>query len=79
MELNDIYKFANAINEGIMKGEIDKEILNDMSIKVKVAPNILYGIDKEFYRMSHDDSIEGFEHTNKVVAKINAITFEIVS
>lgn len=75
MELNSVYTLANVINESIMKGELDKSILEDLIIDIKVAPNILYGIDKEFYRLSHEDSTEGFKHTNKVNAKINAINF----
>ena len=75
MELNSVYTLANVINESIMKNVLDKSILNDMVLTIKVAPNILYGIDKEFYRMSHDDNIEGFIHKDKVLAKINAINF----
>lgn len=75
MELKNVYTIANSINESIMKGELDKSVLNDLVMTVKVAPNILYGIDKEFYRISHNDTTEGFKHTNKVVAKIDSINF----
>ena len=79
MELNDAYLLANVLNEKINDGTLDKEILNNIAINVNVSPSILYGIDKEFYRISHDDSTEGFKHTAKVMARIDNVHFEFSS
>ena len=70
MNLDNIYAISNAINEQIIQGKIKKEQLEDMYIHIQVNPDILYGIDKEFYRLSHDDSTEGFEHKSEIKVKI---------
>ena len=56
MELRHIYKLSDIINESILENKIPKEILKDTVINVKVSPTTLYGIDKEFYRLTHDNS-----------------------
>lgn len=78
MELNDVYSIANAINESIMKGDIKPKTLEDFTIEVKVSPTILYGIDKEFYRLSHENDVSGFEHGDEVNAVIDNIKFRFV-
>lgn len=75
MELNDAYILSNIINEKINEGVLDKSVLDNLTVGVAVTPTILYGIDKEFYRISHDDSLEGFKHAPKVFAKIDGINF----
>ena len=75
MNLDNIYAISNAINEQIIQGKIKKEQLEDMYIQVN--PDILYGIDKEFYRLSHDDSTEGFEHKSEVKVKLDNVNFII--
>ena len=44
---------------------------------IKFITDILYGIDKEFYRLSHDDSTEGFEHKSEIKVKIDNVNFII--
>lgn len=75
MELNDAYLIANVLNEKINDGTLNKDILNNITININVSPSILYGIDKEFYRISHEDSMEGFKHTSKIMARIDNINF----
>lgn len=75
MELNDAYLLTNILNEKINDGTLNKELLNNITIVVNVTPSILYGIDKEFYRISHEDSMEGFKHTQKVAARIDNVNF----
>ena len=41
-------------------------------------PTVFYGIDKEFYYMTHNNSYEGFVHSEMVNAKINGVKFNIV-
>ena len=77
MNLDNIYAISNAINEQIIQGNIKKEQLEDMYIHIQVNPDILYGIDKEFYRLSHDDSTEGFEHKSEIKVKLDSVNFII--
>ena len=48
-----------------------------MYIHIQVNPDILYGIDKEFYRLSHDNSTEGFEHKSEIKVKLDSVNFII--
>lgn len=75
MDLNNVYALTNSINEEVVKGNLNKNDLNDIVISVLVEPNILYGIDKEFYRISHEGSSDGFTHTSEVRAKLDRINF----
>lgn len=75
MGLDEVYVLATILNDKINDGTLTKDILKDISIKINVTPSVLYSIDKEFYRISHNDSIEGFKHTNKVEAKIDNVSF----
>ena len=77
MNLDNIYAISNAINEQVIQGKIKKEQLEDMYIHIQVNPDILYGIDKEVYRLSHDDSTEGFEHKSEIKVKIDNVNFII--
>ena len=77
MNLDNIYAISNAINEQVIQGKIKKEQLEDMYIHIQVNPDILYGIDKEFYRLSHDDSTEGFEGRSEIDVKLDGVKFII--
>lgn len=79
MELNDIYKISNAINDKIEQGELHKKVLGDLTIVVQVKPTILHGIDKEFYKLTHEGDTNGFVHSEEVNAVIDGIKFKIVS
>lgn len=76
MDLNNVYSVVNILNEAVVKGVIEKKVLKEMTISVNVSPSILFGIDKEFYKMSHDNSLDGFVHTNKVYATIDNVRIE---
>lgn len=78
MDLDSAYQIANILNEKIMEGIIDKTLLSQFVITVKVSPEKLYGIDKEFYRISHDGDLENFEHSNEVSATIDGVKFNFV-
>ena len=79
MELRHLYMIANAINEEIRIKTIPKDAKADMEITVEVTPTTFYGIDKEFYYMTHNNSYEGFEHSKKLVtATIDGIKFNIM-
>ena len=79
MELRHIYKLSDIINESILENKIPKEILKDTVINVKVSPTTLYGIDKEFHRLTHDNSDEGFKHSDTVEATISNVHFKITT
>lgn len=79
MELRHIYGIANAINKAF-EDEGWKDNRDDLMISVMVSPTTHYGIDKEFYRQTHDGSIEGFERSDELIfANIDGIVFKIVN
>lgn len=78
MELKDIYSFADAIIEKVEKGEINQDVLKDIVVDIKVPPHILYGIDKEFYRITHNGNTIDFKHMEEINVKLyNLIQFKI--
>jgi len=77
MELRHIYKLADVINEAILEEKLPKEIRNDISIVVNVSPTTVYGIDKEFYRLTHNDNDDGFVHSKDIDATISNVKFNI--
>lgn len=77
MELRHIYKISEIMNESIMKEKLPKEVLSDMTINIKVSPSTLYGIDKEFYCLTHNNSDEGFVHGGSIDAVIGNVKFNI--
>lgn len=81
IDLNTIYTIAAAINELGEKGEVDfRDIDNSMVIGLEVSPSIHYGIDKEFYRTTHDGSDDGFEHLDAPIdAAICGVRFVITT
>ena len=80
MELRDLYKLSELIKENVDNGNLPKEILTDMNITLQFNPQTYYGIDKEFYYMTHNKSYEGFVHSeNLVTATVNSVKFNILS
>lgn len=77
MELRHIYKLADIINENILTDKLPKSILTDLSITVDVSPTTSYGIDKEFYRMTHNNNEKGFVHSKNIDATISGVSFNI--
>lgn len=77
MELRHIYKLADIIKESVLNEKLPKSVLNDMTITVNVSPTTSYGIDKEFYRLTHNDSEEGFTHSKNIDATISGVSFSI--
>ena len=77
MELRHIYKLADIINESILEEKLPKDVRNDITIVVNVSPTTAYGIDKEFYRLTHDNSDEGFVHSKDIDASISNVKFSI--
>ena len=79
MELRHLYKLSESIKENVDNGNLPKEILTDMEISLQFNPQTYYGIDKEFYYMTHNKSYEGFVHSeNLVTATVNSIKFNIL-
>ena len=79
MELRDLYKLSELIKENVDKGNLPKEILTDMEISLLFNPPTYYGIDKEFYYMTHNNSYEGFTHSEDLVtATVNGVKFNIL-
>ena len=75
-----MYKLSELIKENVDKGNLPKEILTDMEISLRFNPPTYYGIDKEFYYMTHNNSYEGFVHSeNLVTATVNSVKFNILS
>lgn len=77
MELRHLYALSEMINEKIEKEELPLDILDKMEIKMVFSPTTFYGIDKEFYYLTHNSSYEGFVHSEVVNAKINGVKFNI--
>ena len=79
MELRHLYKLSELIKENVDNGNLPKEILTDMEISLQLNPQTYYGIDKEFYYMTHNKSYEGFVHSeNLVTATVNSVKFNIL-
>lgn len=79
MELRHLYKLSEIICEKIDSGELPKELKEDMEISMEFIPTTFYGIDKEFYYMTHNNSYDGFVHSQDLVtAKVNGIKFNIL-
>ncbi len=79
MELRHLYTLSESICEKISKEQLPEDILEDMEIRVFVPSLIFYGIDKEFYYITHNNSYNGFVHSDVVNAKINGVNFVILS
>ena len=79
MELRHLYALSEMINDKIGKNELPMDILDKMEIKMMFSPTTFYGIDKEFYYLTHNNSYEGFVHSEVVNAKINGVKFNIQS
>ena len=80
MELRDLYKLSELIKENVDNGNLPQEIVKDMEISLQFNPSTYYGIDKEFYYMTHNNSYEGFVHSeNLVTATVNSVKFNILS
>jgi hypothetical protein len=77
MELRHLYTLSEMINDKIGKNELPMDILDKMEIKMIFSPTTFYGIDKEFYYLTHNSSYEGFVHSEVVNAKINGVKFNI--
>ena len=78
MELRHIYTLSEMIREKIDKEELPKEVMDKMEIIMKFTPTTFFGIDKEFYYLTHDNSYDGFVHSEVVNATINGIKFKIL-
>lgn len=74
-----MYKLSELIKENVDKGNLPKDILKDMEISLLFNPPTYYGIDKEFYYMTHNNSYEGFVHSEDLVtATVNGVKFNIL-
>ena len=78
MGLRDLYTLSETIRDKINNDDLPEEILDKMEIKMVFKPTVFYGIDKEFYYMTHNNSYEGFVHSEMVNAKINGVKFKII-
>lgn len=78
MELRHIYTLSELIREKIDKDDLPKDVMDKMEITMKFPPITFYGIDKEFYYMTHNNSYEGFVHSEVVNATINGIKFVLL-
>ena len=79
MELRHLYSLSELICEKIEKGDFPKEMKDDIEIIMQFNPITFYGIDKEFYYLTHSNSYDGFEHSKDMVtATVNGIKFKIL-
>lgn len=79
MELRHLYTLSEIILEKIEKGDFPKEMKDDIEITMQFTPTTFYGIDKEFYYLTHNNSYDGFEHSKDMVtAIVNGIKFKII-
>lgn len=77
MELRDLYTLSEIIHDSIDNNKLPKDVVNDIEIKVEFNPSTFYGVDKEFYYLTHNNSYKGFIHSQEVNAKINGVKFNI--
>lgn len=71
---------SELIRKNIDSNELPKEMLDNMEITIKFDPTTYYGIDKEFYFLTHNKSYDGFVHSEDLVtATVNGIKFNILS
>lgn len=77
MELRHIYSIATALNKSFNTDDLVGANREDLQIGVKVSPTTLMGIDQEFYRQTHNKSLDGFKHNKKIDAIIDNIHFVI--
>ena len=77
MELRHIYKLADIINESILEEKLPKDVRNDITIVVNVSPTTAYGIDKEFYLLTHDNNDDVFVHSKDIDDSISNVKFSI--
>lgn len=79
MDLKDIYTLSEIIKNKIDKKELSDDTKYDMEITVQVEGSTYYGIDKEFYYLTHGNSYDGFIHSEKLVkATVNDVKFNII-
>lgn len=79
MELRHIYMISDFLNEKIKDKTFPFDTKKDLEICVTVSQPTFYGIDKQLYYMTHNNSYEGFEHTNTfITACIDGINFKIL-
>ena len=53
-------------------------MLDKMEIKMLFSPTVFYGIDKEFYYITNNNSYKGFVHSDVDNATINGVKFLIL-
>lgn len=81
MDLNKIYTVTAALNRLVADGTLTQDDVSDnISIKVIVPPQTHYGIDKEFYRQSNNNNLQGFEHIEApIIAVVDGVRLEITA
>lgn len=78
MGLKDIYTLSEIISNKVDKEELSKDMLEDMVITLQFDSTTYFGIDKEFYYLTHNNSYDGFAHSEKLVrANVNGVKFNI--
>lgn len=75
MELRHIYSIATALSKAFDSEELVGANISDLNIGIEVSPTTLYGIDQEFYRQTHNNSLEGFKHNHTIDAIIDNVHF----
>lgn len=78
MELRHIYMMADMVNDKIKDKSFPTNAKKDIEIHVTVSQPTFYGIDKQLYFETHNNSYEGFEHTGTMInACIDGVNFKI--
>lgn len=78
MELRHIYNIATTLGNSFDTDEMVGADAKDIEVNIKVSPSTLFGIDQEFYRQTHNGSIEGFTHNKKIDAVIDNVHFVLI-
>jgi len=78
MELRHLYTLSEYIRQKVDLDELPKDMLEKMEIKLFFNPTTFYGIDKEFYYLTHNKTYNGFVHSDVVNATINGVKFLIL-
>ena len=75
MELRHIYSLSKILGDALDTDEMVGASSDDIELHIKLTHGTLYSIDQEFYRQTHNGSLEGFEHNKEINAIIDNVRF----
>lgn len=77
MQLRHIYNISATLSDLFKTEEMAGASIEEVQIILSLPPSTLFAIDKEFYRQTHNGSLEGFRHNPTIDAVIDGIHFSM--